>query len=426
MKKILFTLLTLAWTYSAYSERFNPGMYEYDSSEKNTSSSEQPMSPYQKGSLVFFRNDTAYMFFPKKDGEVGDLIVCPELMGLGIEGTFAYDETEGKLYFSKKQIDGNKLFEATYKGDKWTNVRKLNIMGVGPAKRRDFEGSTLVVARWMYHDTDVLGFYNPSLAKKGERIYFSGDFRAGKGERDIWYIEREEDDLWTFPESVGDLINTSRREDFAFVVNDSALYFASDREGGNGELDLYVSYITRKGKWGIPENLSELNSPAADYNLVFCQKRPYFISNREGGKGSDDIYCVVPPPPEREPELTINNMLIEARDFLWILFYFDFDKSMLNPEYESQLDEMVTAMKEYPTAEFEIQGHTDIRGSDEYNMDLSQRRADFVKSMLIRRGIPASKMITVPCGKRKLAIPNARDEAEHEQNRRVEVRIVND
>ncbi len=422
MKKILLAVLTLV-TYNAYSARFDAGAYEFDSSEKNTSAVEHPMSPYKNGSIAFFRNDTAYMFHPDADMELGDLTVCPELMGLGIEGTFAYDEAGKKLYFSKKSDKGNELYEATYVGEKWTDIRKLQIQGVVATIKNGSKGSSLPAARWVYTESAATGFYNPTLSKNGERVYFSGTFKAGKGDRDLWYIDKD-GSAWGFPQSAGDEINTEYRDDYAFVVGDTALFFASSRPGGKGDLDLYVSYKSGD-TWGPAENLEQINTGSSEYNLVFAQSIPYFISNRAGGKGEADIYRPLPPALEKETELISESILDEPKEFHWVLFYFDFDKSILKKEYAVQLDELADAMKEFPDAKFEVNGHTDVRGSDAYNMGLSQRRADYVKKMLIERGIPADKMVTTPHGKRELAIPNAKSSAEHEQNRRVEVKIIN-
>lgn len=424
MKKILLIVLTLV-AYNAYSARFDADAYEFESSDKNTSAVECPMSPYKDQSMVFFRNDTAYMFHPDANMELGDLTVCKELMGLGIEGTFAYDESGKKLYFSKKGKRGNELHEATYKGGKWTDVRKLEITGVKTTTKKSVEkGSSLPIARWVYRESITTGFYNPTLSKNGERVYFSGTFKTGKGDRDLWYIDKEKSNVWSYPQSPGDEINTEYADDYAFLVGDTALFFASSRPGGKGGLDLYVSYLDGD-TWGPAQNLESMNSSSDDYNLVFEQLMPYFISERSEGKGGADIYRPVPGAPDKEPELVSDITLAEPKGFHWVLFYFDFDISILKREDATQLDELAAAMKEYPSAKFEVNGHTDIRGSDSYNMALSQRRADHVKRMLTERGIPSEKMVTVPHGKRELAIPNAKNEAEHEQNRRVEVKIIN-
>jgi len=130
---------------------------------------------------------------------------------------------------------------------------------------------------------------------------------------------------------------------------------------------------------------------------------------------------------QREPELKEDITLEEPKEFYWVLFYldcgFDFDKNWKR-ESSIQLDELAETMKEHPKAKFQLDGHTDDRSSDALCMELSQRYCDFIKDRLIERGIPTEKMIVIPHGKRELAIPNAKNEAEHEQNCRVEITMI--
>ena len=168
------------------------------------------------------------------------------------------------------------------------------------------------------------------------------------------------------------------------------------------------------------------NSQANDYNLIGNSRLCLFMSNRSGGVGSDDIYRPAPFTATMEPELSPDFSIEEPKGFHWVLFFFDFNKSEMKPEYEVQLEELVEAMKEFPGAKFEVSGHTDARGSDSYNMKLSQRRAEYIRQLLITRGFSASKLTAVGKGFHELVIPNAQDESEHEQNRRAEIRIVNE
>jgi len=430
MKKIFHIVMMIVMTHNLYasSDFFNEGRYEFVSSDKNTSSEECPMSPYKKGSIVFFRHDTAYMFYPKLDLELDTPIVCQELMGLGIKGTFAYDKNANKLYFSKGDESGNQtLYEATFGKDKWEDVKELKIKGVMPSKM-EIRGSSLAVGRWNHSIKGTKGFYNPSLANNGKTIYFSGTFKAGKGNRDVWFINKEEADLWSRPESASDSINTTGKEDFAFNVGDTLLYFGSTKEGGLGGMDIYVAHKQRKDSvWRAPENMGDaINSSAEDYNVAFNKVSAYFISDRRGGKGKPDIYRPIWINPKRENELVADMTIEEPKDFHWVLFFFDFDKSEMKPEYEAQLDELVKAMLEFPGAKFEVSGHTDARGSDEYNMKLSKKRADYIKSVLTKKGLEPNQIIAVGKGMREPVIPNAQEEAEHEQNRRVDIKIINE
>lgn len=431
MKKIFYLLMMLMASNAIHAseELFNEGRFEFLSSNKNTRAEECPMSPYRKGSIVFFRNDTAYMFYPKMDLELDTPIVCSELNGLGIKGTFAYDKATNKLYFSKPDESGEyRLFEATPEKNSWTDIKPMKIKGV-MATRQEIKGSSLAVGRWSHSIKGTSGFYNPTLAKGGRRIYFSGTFvSGGRGNRDIWYIDKEEDGLWSRPKNLGDSINTPAVEDYALCVGDTILYFASNRPGGNGDMDIYYAKKGRKDTaWATgPINLEHVNSNAADYNVVFNKVSAYFISNRKGGKGKADIYRPMWINPYREKELMADVTIEEPKGFHWVLFFFDFNKSDMKPEYEAQMDELAKAMKEFPGAKFEISGHTDARGSEEYNQKLSQKRAEYIRSMLIKRGFNGDDIVAIGKGMSDPVIKDAQEEAEHEQNRRVDIKIIND
>jgi outer membrane protein OmpA-like peptidoglycan-associated protein len=113
------------------------------------------------------------------------------------------------------------------------------------------------------------------------------------------------------------------------------------------------------------------------------------------------------------------------REFYWVYFLYEFDKSELLPQSKVDMDRLVKEMQKFPEAKFEVSGYADERGSNEYNDKLSKRRAEAVKKALIEKGISADKLKIVAKGKRELQIKEAQDENQHAQNRRVEVRIIN-
>lgn len=431
MKKFIATALTLMCCSQAFSleGRYGTGYYEFTSSTKNTRAEELPMSPYKKGSLVFFRNDTAYMFYPNKGKDVDELLVCPELMDLHIEGTFAYDEKNQKIYFVKRTEAGNtQIYEAFEKGDRFTGVKLLNIKGA-MAEKNQIKGSTLIMGRYNFSHPGTKGFHNPSLAEKGKRIYFSGDFKSGKGGRDIYYIDKEKDgDLWSRPVPLPDSLNSQYTEDFPLVVGDTALIFTSNRPGGMGGMDLWAAHKRKNESiWNDPVNMGEVfNSSANDYNVAYNRSSMYFLSNRAGGRGKVDIYF-----PEHydfivDKELAMDNTVEEPKGFNWVLFFFDYNKTESKPEYEVQMDELYNTMLQYPGSTFIVVGYTDNRGSVDYNLKLSQKRADYVRQMLINRGFDARHLKSQGKGMADPIVEDAQTEEEHEQNRRVEIKLLNE
>ncbi len=429
MKRIILSAMLVGLVASGYSveSRLTGESSYFESAEINTSASELPMSPYKDGTIAFFRNDTAYTFKPNMEAGIDTIMICQELMGLGIEGTFAFDSKSNKLYFSKKNGADNDLFEATWKGDKWGGVQMMQIRGVA-MQRQAYKNSSLWISRYVQTGRGATGFYNPSLGKDGKRIYFSGEFKAGVGGRDLWYIEPEGDGIWTRPRLLSENNMTVSKEDYPLVVGDTLLYFASDRAGGYGGLDIYYAKKgVRDTIWGEAKILGDaVNSSANDYNVVFGKQdgSAFFISNRAGGHGLDDIYAAVSLSTQPDVELPVQSALSEPKGFNWMFFFFDLNKYDMKPEYEVQLNELISAMAEYPGAVFEISGHTDSRGDDNYNMKLSKSRANFVRDLLIKRGVDPNSLVAVGKGETQPIIKDAQTESEHEQNRRVEISII--
>lgn len=103
--------------------------------------------------------------------------------------------------------------------------------------------------------------------------------------------------------------------------------------------------------------------------------------------------------------------------------YFEFNKWNLLPESYPELDNVVNFLKENGKVEIEVSGHTDNIGSDSYNMELSQKRAESVRSYLVSKGITDARITSKGYGKTKPIAPNNTD-AGREQNRRVEFTIT--
>lgn len=103
--------------------------------------------------------------------------------------------------------------------------------------------------------------------------------------------------------------------------------------------------------------------------------------------------------------------------------FFDFDKATLRPESFNELDRLVQLLTENPTIKVEISAHTDSKGSDEYNLKLSQKRAESVVNYLIGKGIAASRLIAKGYGETQPIDTNDTEEG-RQNNRRVEFKIV--
>ena len=103
--------------------------------------------------------------------------------------------------------------------------------------------------------------------------------------------------------------------------------------------------------------------------------------------------------------------------------YFDFDKAELRPESYPELGRVVEFMQLNNTLTIEISGHTDDRGSEEYNENLSQERSDAVREYILSKGIKADRIVAKGYGESKPLVPNTTDE-NRQFNRRVQFTIL--
>jgi len=131
-----------------------------------------------------------------------------------------------------------------------------------------------------------------SISKDGQTLYFASDKEGGFGGTDI-YVSYFYKNQWTYPINVGEPVNTPGNEMFPFIHKDNQLYFASDGHKGLGGLDLFESVVGSEGGINQVKNLgAPINSENDDFGLVLdeVKRQGYFTSNREGGKGGNDIY----------------------------------------------------------------------------------------------------------------------------------------
>lgn len=101
---------------------------------------------------------------------------------------------------------------------------------------------------------------------------------------------------------------------------------------------------------------------------------------------------------------------------------FDTGKADLNPGAGRNLDQLVQFLTDHPERHVEIDGYTDSVGTDSFNLDLSQRRADAVRSVLVNRGIDSARIVSRGYGKDYSVASNA-DSGGRQLNRRVEIVI---
>jgi outer membrane protein OmpA-like peptidoglycan-associated protein len=117
------------------------------------------------------------------------------------------------------------------------------------------------------------------------------------------------------------------------------------------------------------------------------------------------------------------NSIIQIRNI-----YFDFDKATIREESFKVLAQIIIFLNENPNIRVELSAHTDARGSDAYNLKLSQKRAESTVNYLVERGIDPSRLVPKGYGEKKIQNQCKNgvkcSEEEHEMNRRVELKVL--
>jgi outer membrane protein OmpA-like peptidoglycan-associated protein/tetratricopeptide (TPR) repeat protein len=354
----------------------------------------------------------------------------------------------------------------------------------------------------------------PSFSSDGKTLYFVRGLigRDRKHTGDIYYSTIGADGKFGEPVKLGPNINTEGSEESVFIHPDNmTLYFSSTGRPGLGEYDIFMSKRQADGEWGPAVNLGyPINTNKSENSLLVdpTGKLAYFASNRDGGMGGLDIYYFDLPQEFQPEEITFAKGLVYdsltkaplRADFEMIdletgktvansfsnatgnflititanknymvnvtksgyLFYsekfrmkevktdynnpfvlnipmlpldtgksmvlnnlyFDVDKAELRPESKSELEKLTQFLVNNPKISIEVSGHTDNAGDKKKNLLLSENRAKAVMDYLITNGkIDPKRLRSKGYGETRPRFPN--DTEQHKQmNRRTEYKII--
>ncbi len=310
---------------------------------------------------------------------------------------------------------------------------------------------------------DITPFYD----KKNKTLYFSSDGHPSLGGLDVFKIAGTPGNWTGKPVNAGVPIN-SQADDLYFALDEKAArgFEVSNRIGTTSPRgatccdDIWTVIVQRdvflKGiyvKRGDPTNTPITGVDASMYKVagnnfefvgnaittpepfVFpvIRNTSYKINgNKEGYWPSIDNITIA----EEEERDTISQIFyLDPIIKIHIRIpnvYFAFDKSNVIDFYKTQIDSVVTVLNAHPGYSVEIQGHTDSKGTDEYNEKLSLRRANEVKTFLIKKkAIADTRIVVKTFGEKVPAVPNELPNGEDDpegraRNRRVEFKLIPD
>ena len=273
---------------------------------------------------------------------------------------------------------------------------------------------------------DTQGCFSPD----GRFLYFVSNRPGGYGGKDIWISEIYENGFGK-PFNAGPTINTAFNEMSPFLHADNmTFYFASDGHVGMGDFDLFVSKRENVSQdWGAPENMGyPINTHKVENSLIVATdgKTAYYASNNNGFGEEDIFYFSLP---EEKQATAISDLELEiitqkqGEEVILKNVHFAHNSFALSMASSWELDNLIAYLQKHPQLQIEIEGHTDDVGDESANQLLSEKRAEAVYIYLTDNQIDADRLLYKGFGESKPLIAND-SEKNRSINRRTSFRII--
>lgn len=350
-----------------------------------------------------------------------------------------------RLYFSSNRpggYGGMDIYYVDLLGDKFTEPTNL-----GPDINSEYNES------FPYSYNDSIIFYSSDKADKG-------------GKFDIYIAAKLVSNRWS-TEALKENVN-SRSDDFSFGINQKLKigFLSSDRQDGMGEDDIYAfkfyprlagvedfyeykfsdTLIVAKNSvifndlelihsvdplQKLYKKTVILKSPPKSGNIVFNENGTFLYKSESDSISKDSFSYVLKSELKNSEPITVHLRRIkkqvnevELEQFESI--FFDFDKSDILSKYKERLDKLIKLLNKYPQVSLELSSYTDCRGSDSYNLGLSNRRNKSVVNYIKSRIKNPERVSGKGYGEKNSLSKNScfkTSEIEHQKNRRTDFKL---
>lgn len=362
---------------------------------------------------------------------------------------------DGKeLFLVKRNYEEADIYVSYKNGERWTRMVRLNDQ-----------------INTDYYETHAF------ITNNGKSLYFTSDRPGGQGAMDIWVSETTTQGDWGPARNLGPKINSHYNEETPFLTeNSEKLYFSSQGHATMGGYDIFVAekvpslQLGSDGvlsenasdeqfsdRWSFPQNVGYPISTADD-DLFYVPRRNgqrgYYAIIIDSISPNRNIYTMIPNVVEEMQIAAIKqgteiktapDTLIETGqeslknttgkvkevdtisvttdpDIYFVLnsIMFDFESYTLNDPAAREADRILEAMQSNPEINLELTGHTDEVGATEYNLRLSERRAQAVADYLIAGGIRKERIKVRAAGESEpVAINKYEDGTDSPEGRRL-------
>ncbi|PWV56981.1 OmpA family protein [Chitinophaga sp. S165] len=407
-------------------------------------------------------NDYLHLFYKPGNGDSVQLFPLETGTGYHV-GSASFTKDGKEMYFTLTRIPG--------KGNR-AKGKAVTVNIEIYSSRQDASGKWSAPLAFTHNNVTAYSVGDPFITEDGMALYFSSNMPGGAGGTDLYVCYRTAVGEWGPPLNLKEL-NTPGNERSPAVTKKHVLFFASDGRIGMGGLDIFRVALDNTGKTkGTVRNMGyPFNSPQDDFAFGVTEAGiAYLSSNRDGGVGSDDIYTVARlkegesavDEPSTTAQDTINKVPVAPPDSASVPagidpkgnpvattpvpepakdsvtttpiepvipdIYFDFNKADIRADAQPSLEIVVKLLADIPGSIVEVGSHTDSRGNDAFNLQLSQKRAASVANYLVGKGVEKARIKSKGYGETKLRNKCGNgvtcSEEEHKLNRRTEFKIV--